>query len=178
MDLRKHLLDRNLKWNWDGIATYCVKNPSAIQQIVDYCQDEEVHVQQNAGAVLGKLIDHDKELLDAYATQIVSLIEKDVHDAVKRAVMRIYQWAEISEEIEGELFEFVINALKSQEAAIAIKAFGMTVARRICEKYPELAAELIPYLEVIIEERPSSGMVNRAEKELKNLHKISNRSHL
>lgn len=172
MDLRKHLLDRNLKWNWDEIAAYCIKNPSAIQQIVDYCEDPEVHVQQNAGAVLGKLIDLDKKILDPYAKQIVDLLEKDIHDAVKRAIMRVYQWAEISEEVEGELFEFVINALKSQEAPIAIKAFGMTVARRICEKYPELAAELIPYLEIIVDERPSAGMVNRAEKELKKLRQL------
>ena len=172
MDLRTHLLDRNLKWNWDEIATYCVKNPKEIKKIVGFCEDEEVHVQQNAGAVIGKLIDHDKKILEPHLESLVALLEKDVHDAVKRGIMRVFQWSVIPEEVEGELFEYVINALKSQETPIAIKAFGITAARRICEKYPELADELIPYLEIIIEERPSSGMVNRAQHEIKKLNKI------
>src|SRR5690606_9796978 len=113
MDLRKHLLDRNLKWNWDEIAAYCSKNLEAIRQIVNYCADNEVHVQQNDGAVLGKLIDLDKEILNPYLEQISELLQMDVHDAVKRAIMRVFQWSAIPEKIEGALFEFVINALKS-----------------------------------------------------------------
>ena len=57
-------------------------------------------------------------------------------------------------------------------APIAIKAFGITVARRICEKYPELANELIPYVEVLVDQKPSAGIVNRGEKELKKLAEI------
>lgn len=172
MDLKKHLLDRNLKWNWDEIAKYCVKHPERIKDLVSFCTDENVHIQQNAGAVIGKLVDHDHKILAPYSEALVLSLQKEPHDAVKRAIMRVFQWADIPEEVEGELFEFVINALKSQEEAIAIKAFGMTVARRICERYPELASELIPYLEIIMEERPSAGLVNRAGKELKRLRKL------
>jgi hypothetical protein len=172
MDLKEHLRGRNLKWNWDAIAKYCAKNSETIAHIIEYCEDEEMIVQQNAGAVLGKLIDLDKKLLNPYLIDIAALIDKDVHDAVKRAVMRVFQWADIAEDIEGELFDYVIRSLKSLETPIAIKAFGMTVARRICEKYPELANELIPYVEVLVDQKPSAGIVNRGEKELKKLHKL------
>ena len=172
MDLRKHLLDRNLKWNWDEIAKYCVAHPKSVQQIVDYCLDETIHVQQNAGAVIGKLIDHDKNILNPYLVQLVNHLNHNPHDAVKRAVMRVFQYAPIPEEVEGALFEYVLNALNSREAPIAIKAFGLTVARRICEKYPELANELIPMVEIILEEKPSAGMVSRAKKEMKKLAKL------
>lgn len=173
MDLRKHLLDRNLKWNWDEIAAHCVKNPEDIRQIVDYCLDENVHIMQNAGAVVGKLVDHDKKILDPYLEELVHILTKSPHDAVQRAITRVFQFVDCPEEVEGEYFEWVINALKSLDAAIAIKAFGMTGARKICEKYPELANELIPIIEIIIEERPSTGLVNRAEKELKKLIKLT-----
>ena len=149
-----------------------MKNPKEIQQIVDHCQNNEIHIRQNSGAVLGKLIDHDKHLLDPYLIQIAELLKQTTHDAVQRAIMRVFQYSDIPEEVEGDLFEFVINALKSLEVAIAIKAFGMTVARRICEKYPELANEMIPLLEIIIAEKPSTGLVNRAGKELKKLNQL------
>lgn len=153
---------------------YCLKNPKVTEQIVHYCLDEEVHVQQNAGAVLGKLIDHDKHILDPHLEQIVLNLEKNPHDAVTRATLRVFQWAKIPEAVEGELFEFIINALKSSEEPIAIKAFGMTVARRICEKYPELAQELIPHIELLVEQKASAGLVNRGKKELKKLYALSN----
>lgn len=173
MDLREHLRGRNLKWNWDEIAKYCAKNPNSIPLIIEYCRDKETIVQQNAGAVLGKLVDLDKKLLVPYLVDITALLDMDSHDAVKRAVMRVFQWADISEEVEGELFDYVIRSLQSKETPIAIKAFGITVARRICEKYPELANELIPYVEVLVDQKPSAGIVNRGEKELKLLHKIN-----
>jgi hypothetical protein len=171
MDLKKHLQDRNLKWNWDGIAKYCVTNPKVIHQIIDFCLDDEVQVQQNAGAVLGKIIDLDKHILDPYVTEMVELLGQ-AHDAVDRGILRVFQWAIITEEIEGELFEFVVSALKSLEAPIAIKVFGMTTGRRICEKYPELANEMIPLIELIIEEKPSAGLLSRGKKELKLLTKL------
>jgi HEAT repeat protein len=172
MDLKKHLRDRNLKWNWDEIAKYCMNHPESIRLLVEYCEDEEMIIQQNAGAVLGKLVDLDKSLVDPYADQMIRLLDKNVHDAVKRAVLRVYQFAKIPEDVEGEIFDFAIQSLKSSESPIAIKAFSMTAARRICEKYPELANELIPLIEIIVEQKASAGLVNRGSKELKKLHKL------
>lgn len=172
MNLRQHLLDRNLKWNWDEIAKYCVKHPKTIIQVVNFTMDEEVHVQQNAGAVIGKIVDLDRKILTPYLVTMVSNLTRNPHDAVKRATLRVFQFSEIPEEVEGELFEYVIATLKSLEEPIATKAFGMTAARRICERYPELANELIPLIEIIVEEKLSAGLVNRGQKELKILRRL------
>jgi hypothetical protein len=55
---------------------------------------------------------------------------------------------------------------------IAIKAFAMTVARRICEKYPELITELIPIIELLVEQKISAGLNSRGGKELQLLYKL------
>jgi hypothetical protein len=88
--------------------------------------------------------------------------------------VRFCQSVEVPENVEGELFEKGITYLKSAEEPIAVKAFAMTALRRICEKYPELAAELIPHIEILVEEKASTGIVNRGEKELKLLRKLCN----
>lgn len=175
MNLRQHLLDRNLKWNWDEIAKYCVKHPESIKEVVEFTMDHEVHVQQNAGAVIGKIVDLDRKILTPYLETMVSNLSNNPHDAVKRATLRVFQFSEIPEEVEGELFEYIIKALKSLEEPIAIKAFGMTAARRICERYPELVNELIPLIEIIVEEKLSAGLVNRGQKELKILRRLVSR---
>lgn len=172
MDLKKHLRDRNLKWNWDAIAGYCIQHPTSIKLILDYCLDEEIIIQQNAGAVLGKIIDQDKKALFKHQARFIEILRTNPHDAVKRGIMRVYQWLKIDEEIEGELFDFIIKYLNNPEEAIAIKAFGMTAARRICQKYPELTNELIPYIETLVEQKLSSGIINRGQKELKILRRL------
>ena len=152
--------------------SYQINHANDIEQILNYCVDEEVILQQNAGAVLGKIIDLDKEVLYKHQRRMIDNLKLNPHDAVKRATMRVYQWLEIDEEVEGELFDIIINYLKDAEEPIAVKAFGMSAGRRICEKYPELANELLPYIEVLVDQKLSSGVVSRGEKELRLLRAL------
>lgn len=172
MDVQLALRGRNLNRNWKGIAQYYVQHSNQIGELIAFCEHDEVIIQQNAGAVLGKLIDHDKNILDIHVCQLVQLLQKEVHDAVKRAVLRVLQFAQLNEDCLGELFDFIIQALASQTDPIAIKAFGMTVGRRICECYPELANELMPQIEILVEQKVSAGIVNRGKKEMKKLAEI------
>ena len=172
MDLKVHLRGRNLKWNWDSISKYCVDHPKSIHQILDYCVDKEVILQQNAGAVLGKIIDLDKQVLIQHLPQMMENLKLEPHAAVKRATMRVMQFIEISEEVEGEVFDVAMRYLRSADEPIAVKAFAMTAARKICQRYPELANELIPIIEVLVEQKVSSGILNRGQKELRILRKL------
>ena len=173
MDLKPHLRGRNLKWNWNSITDYCVKNPSEIEKILNFCRDEETIIQQNAGAVLGKIIDKDKKVLIKHEQEILDNLLLNPHVAVKRASMRVFQFIHLDEEIEGLLFDIAMNYVNDNEEPIAVRAFAMTVARRVCERYPELVHELIPPIEVMVDQKLSSGIVNRGKRELKLLYKIS-----
>lgn len=172
MDLKQHLRGRNLKWNWDSISDYVVKHPNSIQQIIHYCVDDETIVCQNAGAVLGKIVDLDKKILIPYYDQMVANLRLNPHDAVKRASMRVWQFAEITEEFEGEIFDIAMSYVSDKNAAIAIRAFGITAARKICQKYPELAHELIPFVETMVDQKISAGIISRGKKELKLLRDL------
>ncbi len=66
-----------------------------------------------------------------------------------------------------------MNYLTSCNEAIAIKAFSMTVLRKICEHYPQLTQEVIPTIELIIGENNAPGIQSRGRKELKLLRKIA-----
>ena len=172
MDLKAQLEDRNLKWNWDKIADYLVLNPALLPDLLEFMFNGKPHQQKNAAAVFGKICDQDKSLINPFLIPLAQHLRTNPVDASKRSIIRLFQFCEIPEEVEGELFDQIIDYLKSSEEAIAIKAFGMTVARRICQKYPELTVELIPRIEVLVEEKVSAGIVNRGRKELKKLQKL------
>ena len=170
--LKESLRRRNLKWNWDSIAGECVANPVQISQLLEFCTDAEVVIQQNAGAVLGKIIDLDQEVLVSHLPRILGNLKADPHDAVKRATMRVLQTIEIPESVEGEVFDLAMRFLSDFQEAIAIRAFSMTTARRLCQRYPPLRSEVLPIVREMIEQKPSTGLLSRARKELKLLEAI------
>lgn len=172
-ELRENLRRRNLKWNWDAIAADCVADPKKIQQLLIFCIDPEVLIQQNAGAVLGKIIDLDQEILVPHLPRILKNLRSEPHDAVKRATMRVLQSVEIPEAVEGEVFDIAMSYVSDFEEAIAIRGYAMTVARRLCQRYPPLRHELHPVVEGLIEQKASTAIVTRAKRELKMLEDLT-----
>lgn len=96
------------------------------------------------------------------------LKDQSLNASIKRNLVRIFQYVELSEDIEGTLFDLCFMFLNDVKEPIAVRVFSMTVCSRIAMKYPELA----PELRISIEEHydhGSAGFKNRATKILKKL---------
>ncbi|MGI9244643.1 MAG: hypothetical protein ACR2RV_27825 [Verrucomicrobiales bacterium] len=172
-DLRDDLRRRNLKWNWDAIAADCVAHQDLLPQLLRSCTDSEVIIQQNAGAVLGKIIDLDQAILVPHLPEMLANLEAQPHDAVKRATMRVLQSCEIPEAQEGAVFDVAMRYVSDFEEAIAIRGYSITVARRLCQRYPSLRHELLPIVHDLIEQNASAAIVTRAKRELKLLEELT-----
>ena len=172
MNLESKLRDRNLKWNWDKIAAFVIENPQHLKKLVEFALKGEKIIRQNACAVLGKITDKDKIIASPYYGTIIQHLATNPIDAFKRNTLRIFQTCDIPEEQEGFLFDTSLKYLKSLEEPIAVKAFSMTSARRIAEKYPELAEELLHQIEILVEEKVSAGITARGNRESKILRKL------
>ena len=86
--------------------------------------------------------------------------------------MRIFQFIELPEEHLSALFDLGLGYLKDMKEAIAIKAFSMTVLRKICATYPELVNEVEYQIQILVDEKISAGITSRGQHELKQLAKI------
>lgn len=171
--LEAKLRRKNLKWNWDSIAADCVTDPGLIPKLLESCADAEVIIQQNAGAVLGKIIDLDQAILVPHLPTMLENLGATPHDAVKRATMRVLQTCEIPEAVEGLVFDAAMRYLSDGGEAIAIRGYAMTVARRLCQRYPSLRHEILPVVEQLIEQKASTAILTRAKRELKQLNALS-----
>jgi hypothetical protein len=100
------------------------------------------------------------------------LVEKLLSPQTKagwtRNILRFYQFAEIPERIEGELYQLCFEYITNPVNAIAIRAFSMTICTRIAQRYPELKAELYDAISMSLP-NGSAGLKNRGEKMLKKL---------
>lgn len=172
MNIREHLLKENSRANWDKVISYVGNNPERYAELMAIFFCGELRLVQRSSQPVGVISEKHPELVEPYSKKFIEYLQNDPIDAVKRNVMRLFQYAPISEEIEGELFDIGMEYLRSQKEPIAVKAFSMTVLRRICEKYPELIDELIVQIEILVEEKVSKGVSNRGRHELVRLRTL------
>lgn len=172
MDIKAKLTEENSRETWQTIADYVGDNEERLAEVMELYFGDDIRLVQRSSQVVSKICNRKVAMVRPYLIEMVNGLSTNPVDAFKRNTLRTFQTSEIPEEVEGELFDHCIEYLKSMDEAIAIKAFGMTVARRICERYPELADEVILPVEILISENYSAGVVNRGKKELKKLLKL------
>jgi len=172
MTIHEQLLKENSKKNWNLVAKKIGTDKTLFKELMQIYFTDEDYMVLRASQVMSDISDVHPELLKPYLTKLIKHLNPDSIDAVRRNTMRVFQTLDIPVELEGELFEKGMAYLKSATEPKAVKAFSMTVLRRICEKYPDLCSELIPQIEILLQESASPGLVSRGEKELKKLRGI------
>lgn len=172
MNIRDQLLIENSKKNWQTVANYIGNDKKKVKELMNLYFSDEYRIVQRASQVISDLSDVHPDLFKPYLGKMIQHLSIDSIDAVRRNTMRLFQTLDPPEEFEGELFEKGMDLLKSAEAPKAVKAFAMTSMRRVCEKYPELAIELILQIELLLSEKISPGLSNRAQKELVKLKQL------
>ena len=90
----------------------------------------------------------------------------NLHNAVKRNTVRILQFVEIPEHLQGLVAEVCFKYLGDPQIPVAIRAFSMTVLAKIAKQHPDLQEEL----KIIVEDQlpyQSPAFVSRAKQILK-----------
>lgn len=176
MDIEKQLSTETSRRNWDKVIAYIGQDEESFAELIRIFFTGESKTIIGSSQVVGSISEKQPHLILPYLAELVDYLKSNPVDAVKRNSMRIFQFVDIPEEIEGELFDIALTYLKSIETAVAIKAFSMTALRKICEKYPELSQEVIFQIEIIVKEQVSTGLMSKGKHELVKLNKILEKS--
>jgi hypothetical protein len=109
-------------------------------------------------------------LITPYIKKMLQLLDKPVHDAVKRNTVRVLQNFYIPKSLQGLAVKQCFRLVEGNEP-IAIKVFSITLLGNIAQEHPELKHELKMLIETQIP-YASKGFLSRATKVLKALDKI------
>ena len=171
MDLKTQLLSEHSKTNANLIKEWIGVDKERFALLIQLFLENEYRVSQRAAMVLGHIHDTHPDLLQPFLTQIIKHLSKpDIHDAVKRNIVRILQNVEIPEEHYGEVADVCFTWLEDPNVAVAIRAFSMTVLWNVCKEVPELMPELKATIEDWID-YGSAGFKSRGKKVLKMITK-------
>ncbi|MBC7861347.1 MAG: hypothetical protein IAF38_00150 [Bacteroidia bacterium] len=169
MNLREQILKEHSKRNTAKITKYVGEDPERFKALMRLFFNDEYRVVQRAAWAVGNIgVDH-KYLVKPYLKKMTDYLQKPPHDAVKRNVLRIFQFIEIPKNLQGRLVDICFKFLLSKDEPIAIKVFSMTVLANISKKNPDLKNEI----KMVIEEMlpfAGPGIRARGKRTLKELN--------
>ena len=144
MDLKEALLREHSKTQTNKIIKFIGNDKSRFNKLVEIFLKGEYRITQRAAWPLSYVAIKHPELIKPFFLKLVKkLSEPDNHPAITRNILRIFEEVEIPEKYHGVLINSCIKFIMDVKYPIAIRAFAITVAAKICIHYPDLKRELI-----------------------------------
>ena len=166
------LKTKHSKASATSIVNHVIHNPHAIQELMSCFYSKEKITCQRASWPLGMLGEKSPHLIMPYTIELLAIIKSDnPSDTVVRNILRTWKEMNFEEDVEGEIFDEAFRLFMDTKQAIAIRVFSMYICVNITHKYPELADELIPEIELNLT-HDSPAIRSSSKQSLLKLHKL------
>jgi hypothetical protein len=172
MDYSKVLIKGNSREKWLEVVNHVGNSEERLHDLMSlFFKTDDITIKRTS-QVIGMIGENQPELMVKYSSELVKLLSNTKIDAVKRNILRVFQFVNIPESEQGKMFDITLTFLLSNHEALAIRVFSMTVLRKLCEIHKELSQEVIETIEMVLEENNAGSIQSRGKKELKILRKI------
>ena len=169
MKIREEILKEHSRTQAEKIASYIGNNEIRFAELMELFFGNTYRVTQRAAWIVSICTERNPFLIEPFLSKMVNNLEREVHDAVKRNTLRIFQSIELPKKLWGKTANICFRFLIDADEPIAVKVFAMTVLSNICIYEPELKNELKLVLEDQLE-NASAGFKSRAQKVLNGIN--------
>ncbi len=152
------------------IVDWVGTNPGRFKQLMNIFLGDNYRLTQWAAWPISDIVELHPALIKPYLKPTLNNLDRpELHDAVRRNVLRLLQFIDIPPGLRGLAYDKAFLLFSDATQPIAVRVFAMTVMANIAETEPDLRNEVIP-----IRNLPSvriTGLCSRATKLLKKLRK-------
>ena len=142
MNIIEALKQGHNKQNASATATFIGKDPKRFAVLMDAFFNSEEKTARIAAWIMSDCVEKHPELVAPYLEKLLPILNKPVHSAFKRNIVRLLQHIEIPEHLRGEVANACFELLLNKKETIAVKAFSITVIQNIAKFEPDLLQEL------------------------------------
>jgi len=143
MNIREALSLEHSKTQALRIAEFIGDDPKKFGELMKIFFAGEYRPAQRAAYVFMFSVEKHPGLVKPYLKKLVAQLQcGNVHDAIKRNVVRFLQFIEIPKNLEGKIYSHCIDLIDNPQEPVAVRAFALTVATRIGKHEPALVEEL------------------------------------
>jgi len=150
MDLLAALTEEHSKAQCNKIVAYIGNDKKRFAELMKLFFEGEYRITQRAAWPMSYCVRKHPQLINPYVKKLLDkLANPKEGDAVLRNTVRLLQDVEVPEKFHGKLMTVCFDFIQTNETAVAIKAFSLTILKNLSKKYPDI----IPEVKTIIEER-------------------------
>ena len=165
----KQLLDEeHSKIQKDLITKEILQGNIPLNELIKVVKSNDGIYAQRGAYVITGIHDENPLILKPFLKDLWESIQPKSHDAIPRAIYRLFANIDLTEELEGKVFNDAVKTFMNKKTPIAIKAHIMITLTNVAIKYPELKDEVIFLIKGQLP-KSSAGYQSTAKKELKRL---------
>jgi hypothetical protein len=170
MEVRDFLELQSSRLHADMIADKIEEDPDVFDQVWKIMLEEKHPVSMRAAWSLTIFAKKHPYYIEPLASRVIEALKKTRSDSVRRCLLSLLTIAKLSEDDSGYLFDYCFRIIESPSAAIAQKAYSMTILYNISEMEPDLKPELIALFESQLDDE-HGGVIARSRILLKKLYR-------
>ena len=143
MDLEEEILTVRSKEQVLKLVRWVGKDKLRFRQLMKIFLQEADPLAKKSAWIIGHCAERHPELISPWLRAMVrKMQEPEVHEAVKRNVVRILQFVDIPRSLQGIVANLCFEFISSIDEPIAVRTFSMTVIAHIAKNEPALKKEL------------------------------------
>ncbi len=148
MKLEDVILSEHSRKICDEIVGWVGKSQVRFGQLLGVYSDGNFQLKQRASWPISECVKKCPPLAKSHFQFFLEEMEnRNRHFAVKRNLLRLFQFAPIPEEVEGLLLDRCFTFLEDIEEPVAIKSIALHLLWQLSGKYPEIKAEVCLLIE-------------------------------
>lgn len=170
MEIEKVLLKGHSKALTSKIVHYIGADQNRFNTLVTIFLAGPYRLTQRAAWPLSNCVCQHPFLIDPHFASLLKMLKKPgIHDAVKRNIMRLFQFVDIPKRYQGQTIGHCFQLMDPKEP-VAVRVFAMTVLANLTRQHPDLKKEL----KLTIEDQlpfGSAAYLSRSKRILRQLEK-------
>lgn len=170
MNIKARLEAEHSKTLTMAIVTYIGHDKKRFKELMTIFLQGDYRLAQRAAWPLSYVCIAEPALVKPYCAKLIRLLdEPGHHPAIRRNILRLFQDVDIPEQHQGPLLDACLRIIQNASQPVAIIAFAITTATRLCRPFPELRTELLIVLRHMAQYPQTAAITVRIKKALKDL---------
>jgi hypothetical protein len=150
MNLKESLQNRLSRAEMVALAKKVCAQEDSFKTLIHLILKGKPPVPQYGAWLLQHCSDQAPQLIKPYVSRLLSLIEGDVHDGVRRGVLRSLEPIDLADKDIGKAADLCFRYLADPKEPVAVRVFAMSILGNICKKEADLIEELTLLIHAVI----------------------------
>lgn len=149
MSLINLLEDSNSKRMCEAVVKWVGNSPARFAELLAHVNGKDKLLMQRAAYPMSFAIEKKPGFITPhYKVLLKRMKEPNLHDAIRRNIIRALEYADVPGKWQGELMDACFQFLTDPKEKPAVKASCLTVLGKLAKQFPEI----LPEIKLIVDE--------------------------